>query len=89
MNPRRGKVHRLLLAIPKTLSEVKWIEASNNISNHILKKDLLTTEDVDGLIEDYAGVDETKPLAALPRLRVEARVGHAPVLCPLGRRRQR
>lgn len=42
----------------ETPSEVKWIKASNNISNNILKKDLLTTEDVDRLIECADDIQE-------------------------------
>jgi integrase len=38
--------------------EVKWIRASNNIHNNILKNDLLTPDDVDALIECADNIQE-------------------------------
>lgn len=42
----------------ETPAEVKWIKASNNIPNNIMKKDLLTAEDVDRLLECADNIQE-------------------------------
>ncbi len=49
----------------ETPPEVKWIKASNNIPNNIMKKDLLTIKEIDWLIECADNIQEKAFLCVL------------------------